>query len=492
MRNCFLCYLAIATLLSFISCSQDDPAEEDVRKEVKVTATFKGLSAARNATTRVTDNSWENVDAIGLFMMKSGVALDQDALANNVKYTFDSGEIFNNASENKIYFPFNKEKVDFISYYPFRETLNDLTYEIDVSSQANLSDIDLLYSDNVKSANSTHDVINLHFKHQLSKVIINLDAGDTENDLNVFTATITNVNRKASFLLCDGSITIENDSGDIDFHVDNENKRAEAILLPNDDLSESELFITVDGVSYSLSLKNTTTGNAFDQSQKYTYSIKLREGQGPVLDGLTATIEDWTDNKIDDVYADEVPASEDGENSNPAEDEGEGEIDEGEVNNPENPEDDGNSETDIEGEAGTKENPYTIAQLLEKMYKEDATSEEYLVYENEVWIEGYIVGGYNSKNEFSINYKTYPNIALADLSPETSGDKTFAVDLSKNNGCPSKFSDVLKLTGNDNLSKKVLLLGDIGDLKIGASHANQRPGIINLQEAFLEGVEIKK
>lgn len=88
MRNYFLCYLAIATLLSFISCSQDDPAEEDVRKEVKVTATFKGLSAARNATTRVTDNSWENVDAIGLFMMKSGVALDQDALANNVKYTF--------------------------------------------------------------------------------------------------------------------------------------------------------------------------------------------------------------------------------------------------------------------------------------------------------------------------------------------------------------------------------------------------------------------
>ena len=123
MKNYFLCYLAIATLLSFISCSQDDPAEEDVRKEVKVTATFKGLSAARNATTRVTDNSWENVDEIGLFMMKSGVALDQDALANNVKYTFDSGEIFNNASENKIYFPFNKEKVDFIFNTPNSNSL---------------------------------------------------------------------------------------------------------------------------------------------------------------------------------------------------------------------------------------------------------------------------------------------------------------------------------------------------------------------------------
>lgn len=359
----------------------------------------------------------------------------------------------------------------------------------------------------MKSANSTHDVINLHFKHQLAKVIVALDPGDTEKDLSSFTATITNVNRKASFLLCDRSITIENDSGDIDFHVDNENKRAEAILLPNDDLSESELFITVDGVYYSLSLKNTTTGNAFGQSQKYTYSIKLREGQGPVLDGLTATIEDWTDNKIDDVYADEVPASEDSEDSNPGEDKGEGEGGGegegvgGEVNNPENPEDDGNSETDIEGQAGTKENPYTIAQVIEMMDEVDTTSEKYkqskefLVYEERVWIEGYMVGTYDTKGEFHLGIpgakglKT--NMALAD---SVSDNDAFPVELKIVSGSSSNHF-YIKLNLGDhrgNLGKKVLLAGDIGDFNPGISGIGKRPGIINLQEAFLEGAEIKK
>ena len=66
-----------------------------------------------------------------------------------------------------------------MAYYPYNISLSDLIYDVDISSQINLSDIDLLYSDNVKSVNSSSGSLNLQLTHQLVKVVINLNAGNT-------------------------------------------------------------------------------------------------------------------------------------------------------------------------------------------------------------------------------------------------------------------------------------------------------------------------
>ena len=435
MKSYYLCLMAIVSLLGFSSCSKDDASEKDVRKEVKVTATFNGLSVSSGVTTRAVDNSWEAGDAIGLFMKEAGATLTQDALANNVKYTTDGGVDFTNRSASKVYFPFNKEKVDFISYYPYRSQLNGLIYNVDVSDQKDLTAIDLMYTDSVKAVNSSAESINLDFKHQMTKVVLIINAGDTRNDLVPFTAKITNVYRKASFILSNGLITDETDAGDVVFNSD-VNARAEAVILPDDDLTNSELIVTIGDVSYSYNLDKTTPGRTFDKSKKYEYSLSLRAGQGSDLGGLTATITDWETVK-EDIIVDEIPkADADGGNTEP----GEGE-------NPVGPEEGDAPVPPVEGD-GTQENPYTIAQAinLEPLSK--------------VWIKGYIVGWLESfeklKTETGLNALS-GNFALSDFPDSVSIETFLPVDLLKSAG-GSEMQNKLNLNHSpDNLGREVLL-----------------------------------
>ena len=468
MRSYYLYLFAIVSLLGFSSCSKDDASEKDVRKEVKVTATFNGLSVSGGVTTRAVDNSWEAGDAIGLFMKEAGATLTQDALANNVKYTTDGGVDFTNRSASKVYFPFNKEKVDFISYYPYRSQLNGLIYEIDVSNQSDLPAIDLMYADNVEAVNSSAESINLDFKHQMTKVVLIINAGDTRNDLVPFTAKITNVYRKASFILSNGLITDETDAGDVVFNSD-VNARAEAVILPDDDLTNSELIVTIGDVSYSYNLDKTTPGRTFDKSKKYEYSLSLRAGQGSDLGGLTATITDWETVK-EDIIVDEIPkADADGGNTEP----GEGE-------NPVGPEEGDAPVPPVEGD-GTKENPYTIAQAIAL---EKGTWK---------WVKGYIVGSYPSSFD-SFTAETGANasrmnLALADYPDDKSTVKYFPVELLSTKA-GSAFQQKLNLNNNPiNLRKAVLIQGDF---KEWTQNSTSRISFRNLNAVFLEGIEIEK
>lgn len=497
--NFFL--LAFVVMLVFVNCSKENSIDQEIGKEVKVTATFSGMSVSSEVTTRVTDTSWEKDDAIGLFMMNSGVALDESALASNVKYITDGTQEFNNPSQNKIYYPFNKKNVDIIAYYPYDSSIKDLTYEIDVTNQIKLSDIDLLYSNEIKSVNSTAGIVNLHFIHQLVKVIIKLDVGDTGVELNKFSAIIANVNRSALFSLANGEISNKNDIGNINFNVRSNNKTAEAILLPEDDLSDKELIITIDETSFSLSLDNTAKDNKFKQSNIYTYSIALREGKGPILDGLTATIEDWIYNDIDGVYADEIPASDDDNSSNPDSpgdsngdnnDGGDGDSNSGEEGSKDDSgdSDSGDIEPDPGAELGSQQNPYTIAGISTISDMTEA---------KDIWVKGFIVGSYNDIGEFHDGIPTFlvgsvHNLALADSHTEIKAENTFPVDLNveKDNSL-MVFYEILNLKAHpNNLKKEVLLRGDIGDWMPGEKDAYKRLALINLKEIVFEGESYPK
>lgn len=390
MKSYYLCLMAIVTLLSFSSCSEENSTENDVRKEVKVTATFNGLSASGGVTTRAVDDGWEDGDAIGLFMKKAGTTLSQPALANNVKYTTGGDGTF--TSLNKVYFPYKKEYVDFISYYPYTNMLNGLIYEVDVSDQSNLASIDLMYADIIEKVNSTTGSINLHFKHQLTKVVIKLSDTLTEEDLNTFSVKITNANTKASFLLSNGTLSDKREPVGVQFYIDKDNKKAEAILLPEENISSYEFIIIVGGISYSYPLKNSATIESFDASTKCEYNITLESNEDRVLHGVTATITNWETITDDGTATETEPEREEGYDPVPP----------------------------AEGD-GTLENPYSIAQAIK------------LEKASEVWVKGYIVGWYEgSFNTFTDEISSSTrvvNLALANLPNDEDSDTYFPVDL---------------------------------------------------------------
>lgn len=170
MKKYFNLLVSIIILVSYSSCSYSESIEENVRKEVRISASFENLSDDSKVTTRAVDNAWESGDAIGVFMKKAGVTLEHPALSENAKYTTAGTSSFTPAREtDKLYYPFDKSDVDFISYYPYTASLNGMNYEIDVADQSNLSDIDLLYSNNIAAVNFDNVNINLNFAHTVNK-----------------------------------------------------------------------------------------------------------------------------------------------------------------------------------------------------------------------------------------------------------------------------------------------------------------------------------
>ncbi len=456
MKYKFSSFLAIIALLSVSSCMQDHPNPLDVSKEIKVSACIESTSNSV-IKTRASDISWDKGDAIGLFMKTTGTTLSLPALATNAKYvTTEVLYNFSPTESNAIHFPFYNEKVDFIAYYPYKADLVNLIYKIDVSQQSTLSDIDLLYSNNVTAINSSTEDVKLNFKHQLSKIILNITMEAGGPDLTELKAEITDLNTKADFSLVDGNISNETDVANITFNIAGDGTIAQAIVLPKTSLIDKTLNFTLGEFTYSYVFK-TTTIKPFENASIYTLNVKLKPGVGASIDETSTSIEPWQDGNSEDIDA-VGNSSNNNTDSPPSTTPGEGETDGG---------DEGDS-TIVKGD-GTKEKPYTVEEALLK------------VGETKKWVKGYIVGYYGTsirRDSFNRGVKDAleSNIAIAFLSTEANAEMTFPVNLDKTSAVRAK----INLKGNpDNFEKTVFLYGDIQKIQ-------EKPGLINVTEAIIQ------
>ena len=494
--NFFL--LAFVVMLVFVNCSKENSIDQEIGKEVKVTATFSGMSVSSEVTTRVTDTSWEKDDAIGLFMMNSGVSLDESALARNVKYISSGSKYFTNSTKSKIYFPLNKDKVDFIAYYPFNENLNGFFYPIDLSNQICQSSIDLMYSDSIKGVTYTDDELKFCLKHQLTKVIIKIKTNNTDTILNIFDEVkISNVYKKASFLLSDGTISNQKDNDNIIFKLSSDNKIAEAILLPTAKFSRQELLVTIGGIEYSCLLNSLTEIDSFDMGTKCEFDINIDYNEDRILNNVTTTITDWIIIK-DELTVTEVIPDEDNKPTEPDNgdnnDGGDGDANSGEEGSKDDSGDSGSGDIvpDPEAELGSKENPYTISNLIKISKPGNVWSHDFTL--NNVWVKGYIVGSFNLMGTFHYGKPGFSvggddNLALADSSSEDFIERVFPVDLKYENDSTLKsFYDILNLNDNypDNFKREVLLRGNIHSWDHETVDSGCPLAITSLKEVYLK------
>ena len=443
--------LAIFGMLSLTSCMQDQPNPSDVQKEIKVSASIEGATNV-GVKTRVTGDSWNDGDAIGIFMKKSESTLSLPALAENAKYVNTGSSGFFQAQSNEIYFPFNDDKVDFIAYYPHTNLLDDLNYLVDVSDQSYLSDIDLLYSNNANGINASNGEVNLTFKHQLSKIILNISmADDSDYDLTGLKAEITNVNTKASFSLVNGELSIGSEPKGVSFNMSEDGKSAQAILLPASSLESMSLVLTLEGISYSLNLSEAKSITSFVKSTKHTLNITLKPGESPEIESMTATIEDWVEGPTEDFIADEDSSY------TPPGKPGEGDGDDEEDLN-------GGEDDQYVGD-GSFEKPFTVEQVQIMNTTKDK------------WVKGYIVGYYalSSKSSLNKNPVNQNNVAIADSPMETNPEQTFKINFDSN----VYVGDPINLKNNpENKSKMAYFRGDI-------AQSNNISLLKNVTEAFI-------
>lgn len=239
-------------------------------------------SVSEPLETRVTEDSWESGDKIGVFAIKSGSALHKEAIVenyDNVLFSTVEGGFF--TSDNQpIYYPKDGSAIDFIAYYPYLPNLISYTYPIDIYDQ-----VDFMYSNSLKNASKYNRDNTLIFNRILSKLSIVI-----ESDAS-FTVEIKGIKKKAAFSLANGQFTVDElSTGKLLLTPSNKDdsglKEVSCLLLPNTEKNSIEVFINQnDNAVYKWIVPH-----ALEKGKYYIYNIKLNDASSKVVSATSCVV----------------------------------------------------------------------------------------------------------------------------------------------------------------------------------------------------------
>lgn len=419
---------SLIMLINISSCTKEgiEGSENNLQKPTEVEAVFRTTIENNkekvSSTTRASGTMWEEGDAIGIFALNQVEAPAAPTIYDdkkNVKYINDTPGITANfsAAVDEIKFPTSKEMLDFIAYYPYSSTrISEVTGEdlnINVSNQSPQSEIDVLYA-SATGYNSDNPEVDLTFQHKLSQLTFVVTA-EEEIVLEEAEITIHNCVTQGSINLMDGTITPDTDTITRDtitpvstFNSTENSITATAIMLPNWDLSETEVYI------------HTSNGNVYlwqpaeyqlQSNTNRTYRLNLMHNTVE-MKVIGSTISDWQVDPYDETE-DIVPV-----------------------------------DTDVPFEKignGTENSPYTVSQFLTKKD------------ETEVWVKGYIMGWavagtpVELKNNSPSEYYAKDNIVLAENLSETEFSKMTPIKFIKDSDIQNQYNlfDHFNLIGSE-------------------------------------------
>lgn len=280
-------FIGMAALM-MAACSNDE--NEPQVNDGRVAASFAGGITLTRATT----DAWEANDGIGIYMLEHGTKTVADGAANREYVTTAGDGKFTPAGvEQTIYFPLDAdEKVDFIAYYPQTDLTGDI-YKVDMSDQKTPADIDLLRSDNATGKNKSTNTVDLKFFHRLSRVEVELTAGEGVSDAELAGMSITLDKQpvKADFNVLQNTLTAGQDLATLTLNTATDGKTASAIILPQEGAS---------GRGLKLTLKDNTVltwpveaDRTFEQGKKTIFTITLKRTPVGTEVEVNATIQPW-------------------------------------------------------------------------------------------------------------------------------------------------------------------------------------------------------
>jgi hypothetical protein len=298
MKISNLLYMGALSTLALVSCTNNDDNSEWYGSE--------GIVFTTAIQSRVSGNTWNANDEVGIYMMNAGGTIDA-ATAQNKKYIAQTNGTLTAASGNGIYLP-ESGSVDFIAYYPYTTSVSGNKIAVNVSGQSKPAAIDLIYSNGTKGvAATTSSNISLTFTHKLSKMTINVSKDATIETLNGLTIDMNGISTEGEFNLGNGTLTATagTNQKDVAMNVNAEGTTATAIILPtaaSTDQTAVTLKFNLAGKSYTYTLTDTSI---FEEGKNVTFNANLSINNGkPVVTVGTATIEDWTEKPGGDINVD--------------------------------------------------------------------------------------------------------------------------------------------------------------------------------------------
>lgn len=309
MKTRRLLLAAILSAFTFISCSnEEDLNNPDKSNSIQFTSSIVDL---KDSQYKAAGNVWDKNDEIGVCMLKNGMSLSASSLyAYNKRYKTEEGAttgVFTAVeSTDVINYPEDDSSVDFIAYYPYRNTLTDnYLYTIDVSNQTSQAAIDFLYSNNATALNKTTKNVALSFKHKLTKLVFSITSENAAN-LSGLTITIKGTKTKAVYnLASDRGLSLDNTSAsDIQAKVSVNGASGEAIILPDNEIEGRSFVFTLP--SGDVFLWEIPTSTTFEEGKKYTYNVNLQRNNTVAISPNSTIIQDWIDGPTNTIIPEKI------------------------------------------------------------------------------------------------------------------------------------------------------------------------------------------
>lgn len=300
MKISNLLYMGALSTLTLMSCTNNDDNSEWYGSE--------GIVFTTAIQSRVSGNTWNANDEVGIYMMNAGSGIEA-ATAQNKKYIAQTNGTLTAAPGNGIYLP-ESGNVDFIAYYPYTTSVSGNKLAVNVSDQSNPAAIDLIYSNGTKGvAATTSTTISLGFTHQLTKVTLNVTKDETIETLNGLGVNIKGISTEGEFNLADGTLTATagTNNKDVAMYIDAQGTTATAtaIILPtaaSTDQTSLNLTFNLNGQSFTHTISDASI---FEKGTNVSFNAKLSIKNGkPVVTVGNATISKWTEKPSGDINVD--------------------------------------------------------------------------------------------------------------------------------------------------------------------------------------------
>ncbi len=290
MKLSNLLYAGMLSSLALVSCTDNDENSEWTGSE--------GVVFTTSIQSRVSGNSWNANDEVGIFMTPNGSEI-ASATAANKKYLAQTNGSLVAAPGEGVYLPATG-KVDFIAYYPYSNALSGNVMDVNVADQSKPGAIDLLYSNETKGVEAANGkTIALKFVRKMSKLTLNMTKDETIESFEGLKVEMKGIATEGKFDLANGTVKATNGKntqavamniGNVEAHT----AMATAIILPTaaaTDQTKMDLTFTLAGKTFTHSIADLS---AFEAGKNVTFKAKLSVSNGkPVVTVGNATIENW-------------------------------------------------------------------------------------------------------------------------------------------------------------------------------------------------------
>ncbi|WP_300694425.1 fimbrillin family protein, partial [uncultured Bacteroides sp.] len=303
-RKRFQSFLNRLLVYSFLLPTLIAACVNKIDNEIQTSTVPINFSVKINNTTRVINNTFEKGDKAGLFATFHSEPISGERYIDNLKLEYGTNNTF--IPEKIVFYPVGDVSLDFISYYPYRDTGVPVASSIipvavypdqNDKTKYSLSDFLLAKASNIENSEAP---VELEFTHKLIKLQITISPKE-EKDINELLKSnphiiATGFKTQANYDLEKNEFTNVSKETDIipygTWKIENGKLVGkEFIVIPQTIGPNNQSFVMEwNGQIYTCKMPELT----LESSTQCALDITAMQTNSHILTGVISTIKDWT------------------------------------------------------------------------------------------------------------------------------------------------------------------------------------------------------